>query len=111
MLAGKMRHLVRIESVAQVSDGAGGMTDTWSKAANVHASIAPLRGREALEAQAINSTVTHRVMMRAYKGLSTRHRLIFRDHRQDKDRRFEILAVRNIDERNRDMEVMVVERT
>jgi len=63
------------------------------------AQISPLRGNEAASARQINATVTHRIITRYLAGVKARDRFIWGD------RTFEIISVRNIDERNRMLEI------
>ena len=95
MRAGQLRHLVTVQSRSATPDTYGEPAQTWSNLhANQPASIEPLSGRELINAQAVQSDVTHRLRMRYVAGVETKHRVIFGT------RVFDIRAVRNIDERN-----------
>ena len=106
MRAGQLRHLVTIESRSATPDTYGEPAQTWSTLhANQPASIEPLSGRELIAAQAVQSDVTHRVRMRYVAGVETKHRIAFGS------RVFDIRAIRNIDERGIEWEMLCTEGT
>ena len=100
MEAGKLRHQVKLQRVTVAADSHGDQTKTWTDLATVRASIEPLSGRELVNAQAMQSDVTHRVRMRYVAGVQTKHRIAFGS------RVFDIRAVRDIDERNLELEML-----
>ncbi len=104
MQSGKLRHQIQIHVKTETRGASGGVIKTPARIGKVWASIAPLRTSETFAAQAVQSTVTHRITIRHFEGLTTDHRIVFGT------RNFEINSVRNIDERNRMMEVMAVEK-
>lgn len=83
MPAGKFRFRVRIEKntpVQQTSGpGAGSMVDNWAVLQNanaVPAMIEPLRGREFLAAQAVQSEVSSKVIIRYRSDIDNKVRLV-----------------------------------
>ena len=74
---GRMKQRVAVQSVAQVSDGQGGFIETWSTVATVWCEITPVSNYERIEAMKLASPVSHKVNMRFYRGLTTKHRLLF----------------------------------
>lgn len=102
MRAGQLRHRVTIQRPTE--DINGGAT-TWSDVETVWASIAPIAGREYFAAQQVQSDVTHRVRMRYGPTVTTKDRLTFGV------RHFDIRTVLNRDERNRELELLCIERT
>lgn len=104
-MTGSMNKRVQVQSVTETRDAAGGVTQTWSTDRTVWAAISPLTGREYLNAQQVQSSVTAKVVMRYFAGLTPKHRLLFGS------RVFEIAAVINPDEANEMYELMCVEQT
>lgn len=65
MEAGKLRHRVILESPVYEQDAAtGAMTPGWAYVAEVWAAIEPLSARDLITAQAHQSKVTARIVMR-----------------------------------------------
>lgn len=79
MGAGKYRHLVTVERVTQVPDGAGGMTTTWQPLGSFWASVEPIGGREALRAGQIVADMDTRITTRwspMVSGITAKDRII-----------------------------------
>lgn len=105
MRAGKLTHLIEIQSPIETTDAAGGPIPTWDEQtpyAQLYASIQPLRGREIL-APAAESEVTHKITTRYKAGITTDMRIKFGE------RYFGIESVINVDESNVMLEIMAVE--
>lgn len=105
MKIGDLRHRIAIEQkqVAQDPDS-GELVQDWVTLAERWASIQPLRGRTYWAAAMVQSEATHIVRMRYMAGVSADMRIRFGD------RTFRIAEPpRNIDERNRELEFLVVE--
>lgn len=103
MQSGKLRHRVVIQSVAQTRAADGGIIETWSDVATVHASISPKGGREFFNAAAVAADITHMIRIRNYDALTNSHRLKFGT------RIFNIKSVLRSDEIKHIMEVQVTE--
>lgn len=104
MRAGMLRHYVTIQSRSTTPDTYGEPAQTWSTLyADQPASVQPLSGRELINAQAIQSDVTHRVRMRYVSGVEVKHRILFGS------RVLDIRAVRNVDERGAELEMLCTE--
>lgn len=107
MRAGALRSLVTIQKETRVADAAGGYSTTWGTfAADVWAGIEPLSARERLRASQLEQAVTHRITLRYsddVKALSAAHRVKFGT------RLFNIAGIVNLDERNRELQVLAVE--
>lgn len=73
----------------------------WKK---VWAKVEPLKGKEYLQVDRKNAEVTHRVKIRYLAGLGPDMRIIF------KDRLFDIEGVINVDEANKEMHLMCLEK-
>lgn len=106
MRAGALRHLVTIQSVTDTPSASsrGGLTATWADVADVRASIEPLTGRERFAAQVVDAEVSHRIRMRHRAGVVPKMRVKFGT------RLFDIRAVLNVEERNRELELLATEK-
>ncbi len=103
MRAGTLRHRVTLQRRGDTRDGIGTVTETWTNEATVWASIEPLQGREYFEAQRENADVTHKLRIRHRSGVTREMRVIF------EDRVFDIEAVLNVEERDRELVLMCKE--
>lgn len=76
--AGQYRHRVDIQDWTEVRDpDTGGFTEAWVTVfANVPARIAPASGKEFLAAQAIQSEIEARIVVRYRPGLKPRQRIL-----------------------------------
>lgn len=84
MQIGKLRHRVRIERPDTTQDlDTGEMVPGWALVATVWASVEPLSAREFIAAQAGQSEVTARVMMRHRDGITPDMRLVHRGKNYD----------------------------
>lgn len=86
------RRLV-IEAPVETADDAGGVVRGYDDAATVWASVQPETMRAEVEADAAGAAVTCRILMRAGRDVTTRHRL------RDGAQRYRIIAVRERRER------------
>lgn len=95
MRVGPLRHRVTIEQLTHVNHDDGSVVKTWSNVSTVWASIRPLRGQEFFEAQQMKASADHKVILRYQPGiLPQSHRFVFGS------RTFNIVSVRNAEERN-----------
>lgn len=72
---GQLRERLKIEQALLSTRDDGGLTVTWSTLAKVWARVQPLRGREALAAQQLESSLTHRVTIRYRSDIRAAMRL------------------------------------
>ena len=107
MRGGGLRHLVSIQRVGSTSiNSFGESSDSWSTLAQRHASIQPLTGRERFSAAQAQSDVSHKIGLRAdsvTRSLTPKDRIAYGS------RVFNIRAVLNKDERNREIEILATE--
>lgn len=103
MRAGKLRNVIEIQRYSEAQDSYGEMIRGWTTDITAHASIEPLNGRERFEAQQIIPDVTHTVIMRYQADVTPKHRVRFNG------RTFNIMSVLNIDERNRELQLLCKE--
>jgi SPP1 family predicted phage head-tail adaptor len=105
MEAGKLRHRLVIEAPQVSQDTDGGQLITWEPQGKpIWGSIEPLRNSEQLIAAQVGARQTHRLTLR-YVVLPTEYRLAL----EGTTRIFEPTGVRNIEERDRMLEVLAVE--
>ena len=97
---GNFRNKITIQSTAQAADAYGALVDTWGTFATWWASIAPITGREYVSDGKVNSEVTTRMRGRWISGILPAMRAKFGT------RIYSIVAVINIDERNREIEIL-----
>ncbi len=103
--AGDLRPRMEIQSATVAQDSIGQPTYTWTTVATVWAGIRPMSGNELVNAQAVHSQSTHRVILRAYTGLNETYRFKFGS------RYFNIAAVLNMLEKNKLMLCTCIEVT
>jgi SPP1 family predicted phage head-tail adaptor len=99
----KMRKRVELQSVTETTSGLGEVGRAWATYATVWANIKPLQGRELVYAQQIHSESTTQITIRYASAVVTKNRIKFGT------RIFQILDVKNIDEKNKIQELLTVE--
>lgn len=104
MQFGPLRKRITIEQNTPTQGTDGGMTDSWGTFADVWASIEPLNGRELMAALQVQSQVTTRVTIRYYDGITPSMRVNYQG------RYFDIQSVINVNEVNRTMQLLCIER-
>lgn len=109
MRAGDLRHQISLQALTDGLEAplpSGAPDQYWDDIAtltNIRASIEPLSGRELYAAQQFNSEVTHSVHIRYRAGITDAMRVRFGT------RLFTIHNVLNIEERNRDIQLLCSE--
>lgn len=101
--AGRMSHRVEVQKSNETRTDRGGLEKGWETVVFRWASIEPLSGRELWLAQQVQSQVSHRIRMRYLQGVKSLDRL------KHGGRIFNIASVINVDEANRELELMTVE--
>ena len=93
--AGRLDRRLVLEAPAETDDGAGGVTRSYETVTTLWAQVTPMRARSDGAADSLAALVTHRVVIRAPRTLTTLNR--FRDgtrifrivaFRESADRRF-----------------------
>lgn len=99
MRAGKLRHRIAIQEATTPSTAYGkGIEASWATVATRWGQIRPLSGHEVRSGAVIQPETTVEIALRYYEGLTTNgHRLVHGSTIYD------ILSIRNTDERNREM--------
>lgn len=108
--AGEKRHRVTIqERVEDVRNELGEVIESWKDVRTVWAKVQPLRGRELFQAQQVQADVTHTVGFGYFFGLHPKNRCLMRACGCGNDRVLNIAQVINVEERNREYELVCVE--
>lgn len=105
--SGHLRHELTIETLSNPSttlDSRGQPTRTWNRLATVRAMVEPLRGQEALLARQLYATASHKLTFRYQPNVTTQARATHRG------RVFNFHDVRNVEERDRVLEVICTEQ-
>jgi len=103
MRAGKLRHLVTIVKANRTADNYGGVTTADATHTTAWADISQINAQERFFGQQIYPTATHRIRVRHADGLQQNMEIKFGT------RRFRILAISNLEERNRELEIIAEE--
>ena len=104
MRAGELRRRVSIQQRDATQDTFGQQATSWTDLyTNVPVAIQALSGRELLAAQAVNSEVSHNINLRYLAGITANMRILYGT------RIFNITAVMNIDERNKELMLQAAE--
>jgi SPP1 family predicted phage head-tail adaptor len=97
---GKLRHRITVEETTETQEADGSVIENWSAFATAQGSIEPISGREYFAAQTTQAEVTHRISLRYLTGVTPKMRVKYGS------RIFDILSVINVDERNRELQLM-----
>lgn len=98
-----LKHRMTLQAESKTEDGQGGFGTEWEDEADVWAQIEPLKGYERMQAMQMQSPITHRVLLRWRRGLTTAKRLRYGG------RIFEIKEIINLEEANVWHRLMCVE--
>ena len=89
--AGELNRRLVLEAPVESADGAGGVTRSYAEVATLWASLTPIADRAEVAAAELGAIVTHRIIIRAGREVTTRHRF------RTGTRIFRIVAVRELD--------------
>ena len=103
MRAGRLRHRGVIEEKAVSRDAYGAEAVTWTEVATGWMGVERVGGREWFQAQGMQAEVTARLRMRYRAGVRPEMRVRVNGHTYD------IVTVIDVQERGRELEVMVRE--
>jgi len=99
----RLNHMIEIQQKKSIRDEIGGEKEEWELFSRAWAEVKPISGREFFSSNAIQNTVSHRVIVRYIDGILPSMQLLH------KDRIFKIHAVRDYFERERWIEIMCEE--
>lgn len=103
MRAGELRHKIELQEQTETADGMGGFTLSWRTKAAVWAAIAPAYSAEEIQNLQNELLITHQIRIRYYEDLKPSWRIKFGT------RYFNIHSILNVDERNREQQIMAKE--
>ena len=75
--AGELNRRMTVMAYSDAPRADGGITKAETNLGQRWASIEPLSGREYMEAAQMGSEVTHRIRLRYFDGLTTKHHLTY----------------------------------
>lgn len=106
MKAKRLPHLITLQKLKNPPDRSpsGGVIEVWEDFATVFASVNPISGREYFSAQAAQASTTHHIDFWYIPGVTSEMRVIFGK------RIFEIEAVINVKELNRELNLLCVDK-
>lgn len=96
MRAGNLRHPVTIQESTITSDDYGGGNETWTTYATARAAIWPQKGKEVVIDKALQAYTHVIIRIRYQSGITNKMRVLAHTGQV-----YEILTVRNIEEKNR----------
>lgn len=107
--AGRLYRRITLQEPVQPDenrDQYGQPIQAWATVADVWANVEPLSGRELWHAQQVQPDVTHRITIRYARGrkVGPEWRAIYNG------RTFNFLSVLNLEERNRTLQILAMER-
>jgi SPP1 family predicted phage head-tail adaptor len=103
MKAGRLRHLVCIETPVESANEYGEPIKQWKSLCKAWAGIEPLKGNEKFSAMQVSSEVDNRIVIRwtpEADKITTKDRVVFGG------KIYDIKDVLNIDERDREINIM-----
>jgi SPP1 family predicted phage head-tail adaptor len=103
MNTGPMRHRVDFEALTEQKDQHSAIKNVWVKVCDARTRIIPLTGRSLFAAQKEHSEVTGRIEMRYRADITAKMRGVFNG------KIYSIHAAINVEERNKDLHLMVSE--
>jgi SPP1 family predicted phage head-tail adaptor len=103
-LPSELRHRLTLEQIQREEDEGGGYAETWTEVAVLACDLRPFGGGEGVEADRLAGRLTHAVALRYRPGVTPAMRF------RKGARVFHILAVINVDERNRWLKCLCEER-
>lgn len=110
MNIGSLRHRISLHYIAE-SEEVGG-ADTYRNLTLITylwAKIEALSGLTRFDTKQIGEEITHRITIRFYPGLSAQNWLKYNDPAMGTQRNYQIVNIRNNDERNQYLELLVKE--
>jgi SPP1 family predicted phage head-tail adaptor len=93
-----------LQEPAETSDGAGGVTRSYQQVTELWAEVTPVSSRAEVAAAALGAAVTHRIVIRAPRDVTVKHRFV------EGARVYRITSLRESDDR-RLIEIAAEERT
>lgn len=105
MMAGRLRHVVTIQEPYDGFNEYREPVRLWHDVATVRAAVEPLTGRAFFAAAQVQSDLSTRIRMRYHPEVTQKSRIKYGE------RYFDVRTVINIDERNRELELLCTEHS
>lgn len=105
MQAGHLRHRLTIQTPVVNTDADGGQHVDWLVEATVWGRVEPLKMSESVIAAQVAARASHRITLRYRGDLAPTAMLVM-----ETGKVFEVTSIRNLDERNRTLEVLALEK-
>jgi SPP1 family predicted phage head-tail adaptor len=105
MRAGSLRHRIQLQARTSGQSGGGEIVATYATMATVHASIEPISARDFVRGAQVQGLVSHVIRCRWTRQFTPDQtsRVLFGQ------RVFNIVSVRDVTERQRELEIMAME--
>lgn len=103
MRAGSLNNKIIFQEQSSGKDAAGEITNTWTNILTTWASIQTISGKEQFLSNQNFTTLSHKLRVRYSKLINSKQQILFGT------RIFKILAVLNIYEKNKELEILVEE--
>lgn len=110
MNIGSLRHRISLYYISETEEING--ADTYRNLTlitNLWAKIEALSGLTRFDTKQVGEEITHKITIRFYNGLSAQNWLKYNDPSMGTQRNFQIINIRNHDERNQYLELLVKE--
>lgn len=104
-----MRHRVLLQARSLVQDSAGGQIVAWQDIAPLWCQLLPAAGKEIEAGGAVRGETMFNAKMRYHPQIISKNRLLGIAPATLADRIFNITSVNNVDERNREMDLVLSE--
>ncbi len=104
MISGRKSKSIQIETVTQVVNAFGGLAETWATFKKVFAEVSPTRGQEYFSSRQINTKNNVSFRFNYFSGITTKMRVSY------DGKVYDIQSIININERNREIELMCEEQ-
>ena len=105
MRAGLLRHRLTLYDVVLNTDADGGQHVDHQPVATVWGRVEPLKMSESVIAEQVAARASHRITLRYRAGLKPSQQVVM-----ETGRVFEVTSIRNLDERNRTLEILALEK-
>ena len=99
-----LNKMITIERRGQSQDATGQLKETWTKTADVWASIRPTSARDFYASSGARAEISHEIIIRHGPIVRPQDRILYNG------RVFEVVAPMNIEERDRYIKMMSIER-
>ena len=111
MNSGDYKRLITFQNIQTNDEDQGSYSTEWRAFATVYAAIEPISGKEFNDLGGMQSTYTHRVRVRAIKGIKPEMRIQYVDGFEGKVRYFNIIHVKDAGTEHREIQLMCEERS